>query len=151
MAWEEWEQLKTAAAERQSMSMQLNQLPADSSGSGPSGSGNGAGGGERLKHAARPWSRAASTADDLRISTNTTRSTLTTAHGGLAEGITGLVSLAEIKKVLASWETRLGAVRDECETLEPKLRKVGRELVGVDAETATKVGAVTVSQNGAAR
>ncbi|WP_261400514.1 hypothetical protein [Streptomyces salinarius] len=29
MAWEEWGQLKAAAAERQSAHMQLNQLPAD--------------------------------------------------------------------------------------------------------------------------
>src|SRR4029079_9393380 len=32
MAWEEWEQLKTAAVERQSTRMELNQLPADQGG-----------------------------------------------------------------------------------------------------------------------
>ncbi|MFD5076999.1 hypothetical protein [Streptomyces sp. NPDC058371] len=34
MAWDEWEQLKAEAAERQPTKMQLNQLPADPGGSG---------------------------------------------------------------------------------------------------------------------
>ena len=149
MAWEEWEQLKASAAERQSTGVQLNQLPANSGGSAPSGRGNG--GGDRLKHSAQPWNRAAKTADDLRISTNTTRTTLTTAHAGVAGGLTGLASLAELKGVLTSWEERLGAVRDECESLEPRLRTVGKELVGVDAGVAAKADAVRVSQGGDAR
>ncbi|QKW60694.1 hypothetical protein HUT15_09275 [Streptomyces sp. NA03103] len=36
MAWEEWEQLKSGAVERQSAHMQLNQLPAESGGGGGS-------------------------------------------------------------------------------------------------------------------
>ncbi|MEU3920000.1 hypothetical protein [Streptomyces sp. NPDC029004] len=34
MAWDEWEQLKTQAAEKHSTGMRLNQLPADPGGSG---------------------------------------------------------------------------------------------------------------------
>ena len=34
MAWDEWEQLKTQAAERHSAKMELNQVPADPGGSG---------------------------------------------------------------------------------------------------------------------
>ncbi|WP_329374276.1 hypothetical protein [Streptomyces sp. NBC_01483] len=39
MAWDEWEQLKTAASERHTTRMQLNQLPAGPGGSTPGGSG----------------------------------------------------------------------------------------------------------------
>jgi hypothetical protein len=149
MAWEEWEQLKAAAAERRSTGMQPNQLSANPGGSPPSGRGND--GGDRLKHSAQPWNRAAKTADDLRISTRTTRTTLTTAHAGAAGEPTGLASLAELKGVLTSWEERLGAVHDECESLEPALRAVGKELVGVDAGIAAKADAVRVARGGDAR
>ncbi|PAZ17488.1 hypothetical protein CLM62_01785 [Streptomyces sp. SA15] len=37
MAWEEWDQLKADAVQRQSTQMQLNQLPADGGGSGGGG------------------------------------------------------------------------------------------------------------------
>ncbi|MBN0047891.1 hypothetical protein JS756_28025 [Streptomyces actuosus] len=37
MAWDEWEQLKAQAAERQSTHMRLNQLPADGGGGGGGG------------------------------------------------------------------------------------------------------------------
>ncbi|MDG9716971.1 amino acid ABC transporter permease [Streptomyces sp. DH24] len=146
MAWEEWEQLKASAAERQPTRMQLNQMPADPGGSAPSGRENGGGG--RLKHSAQPWNRAAKTADDLRSSTNTTRTALTTAHEGMVRGLTGLESLAELKGVLTSWEKRLDAVRDECESLEPTLRAVGKELAGVDTGTAARVNAVRVNREG---
>ncbi|WP_223180555.1 amino acid ABC transporter permease [Streptomyces griseicoloratus] len=124
--------------------MRLNQA-ADAGGTASSGSG------DRLKHAAKPWNRAAGTADDLRISTNNTRTTLTTAHVGMAGGLSGLASLAELQSVLTSWEERLGALRDECESLVPKLRTVGRELVEVDAGIAAKVGSVPVQQGGGAK
>ncbi|MEV6546631.1 hypothetical protein [Streptomyces sp. NPDC051665] len=39
MAWDEWEQLKSQAAERHSAKMELNQLPADPGGGGGSGDG----------------------------------------------------------------------------------------------------------------
>ncbi|MFJ6634195.1 hypothetical protein ACIQMR_22825 [Streptomyces sp. NPDC091376] len=41
MSWDEWEQLKSAAGERQPTGMQLNQVPADPGGSGTGGSGTG--------------------------------------------------------------------------------------------------------------
>ncbi|WP_434600568.1 hypothetical protein [Streptomyces sp. A5-4] len=40
MAWDEWEQLKADAAERQSSGMQLNQLPADGGGGSTGGQGD---------------------------------------------------------------------------------------------------------------
>ncbi|MEI5010613.1 amino acid ABC transporter permease [Streptomyces sp. PmtA] len=144
MAWDEWERLKTSVAERHSAEMQLNQLPADRGGDGPSG---GADGG-CLKHSAQPWNRAAATAGSLRTSTDKAKTELATGHAGMAGGLTGLSSLAALKGVLHSWETRLSAVRDECGGLEPALRKVSKELVGVDHGVGAKTKAVQVPQGG---
>ncbi|MFE4692075.1 hypothetical protein ACFRH6_18725 [Streptomyces sp. NPDC056749] len=46
MAWDEWEQLKAEAAERNSAQMQLNQIPADGGAGGGAGQG---GNGDELK------------------------------------------------------------------------------------------------------
>ncbi|MFE4796260.1 hypothetical protein ACFRFL_14360 [Streptomyces sp. NPDC056708] len=43
MAWEEWEQLKTAVVERHTTQLQLNQLPVAPRGSTSGGSGGGVG------------------------------------------------------------------------------------------------------------
>ncbi|MFE2035885.1 hypothetical protein ACFXBB_22025 [Streptomyces scopuliridis] len=40
MAWDEWQELKAAAAERSSQNMRLNQLPADGGGAGTGGQGD---------------------------------------------------------------------------------------------------------------
>lgn len=148
MAWDEWEQIKAAAAERHSTQMQLNQLPADPGGSTPSGgSKTGMGGSSgTLRHSNGPWSRAAGTADDLRISTQSTKNGLQSSHTGVSNGAAGLASLGALKTVLSSWEKRLEAVRDECESLEPKLRVVARDLGEVDGAVAAKSRAVHVSE-----
>ncbi|MFG2756792.1 amino acid ABC transporter permease [Streptomyces wuyuanensis] len=145
MAWDEWEQLKAAAAARHSTGMQLNQLPADRGGGTPSS------GGPRLKHSAQPWNRAAATASSLRTSTDKVKADLAAGHAGMAGGLTGLASLGSLKSVVSSWETRLGAVRDECEGLEPTLRQVAKELGGVDKEVGTKSNGVRVPQGGDAK
>ncbi|MFK0023495.1 amino acid ABC transporter permease [Streptomyces sp. NPDC090798] len=150
MAWDEWEQIKAAAAERHSTQMQLNQLPADPGGSTPtSGSTTGTGGGSgTLRHSNGPWSRAAGTADDLRISTQSTKNGLQSSHTGVPNGAAGLASLSALTTVLTSWEKRLESVRDECESLEPKLRAVARDLGEVDGAVAAKARAVHVSEGG---
>lgn len=147
MAWDEWEQLKSAA--RQSAGMQLDQVAGASGSPGLPTRGNG--NKDDLKHSAAPWNRAAGTADSLRTSTNSTRTALSTAHAGMAGGLAGLASLAELTSVLTSWEERLDAVRDECQTLGPKLRAVGKELIGVDARIAAATDSVPVPQGGDAK
>lgn len=148
MAWDEWEQLKASAAEKHSTEMRLNQLPADRGGDTPVG---GASGGDQLKHSAQPWNRAAASAGSLKTSTNEAKTNLTSGHAGMAGGLTGLTSLATLKSVLSSWETRLGAVGNECESLEPTLRKVSKELGGVDRGVGAKTKAVSVPQGGDAK
>jgi hypothetical protein len=145
MAWEEWEQLKSAAVERHPTHMQLNQLPADPGGST---SGNTAGGAGTLKHSHGPWTRAAGAADDLRTSTGNARTDLSSAHDGVGSGATGLTSLGALRSVLASWEKRLGAVRDECDALGPTLRQVAQDMGEVDVEVAAKADSVKVTGTG---
>ncbi|AWI28881.1 amino acid ABC transporter permease [Streptomyces tirandamycinicus] len=145
MAWDEWERIKASAAERRFTEMRLDQPPADRAGDGPSGGA----GGSRLRHAARPWNRAAATAGILRTSTRTARTDLATGHAGTAGGLAGLSSLASLTSVLDSWEDRLGAVEDECVALEPALRRAGGELVGADHGVAARTtNAVRVPHGG---
>lgn len=146
MAWEEWEQLKTAAAERHGTRMQLNQVPADIGGSS-----SGVGGGSvtgQLLHTHGPWTRAATVAEGLHTSTVKSKADLSLAHDDMASALGGLASLATLTAVLASWEERLGSVRDECSTLGPKLRQVAVDMGEADHSVGTKAAAVHVSGSG---
>ncbi|MEV0474803.1 hypothetical protein [Streptomyces prunicolor] len=53
-----------------------------------------------------------------------------------------------MKSVLASWEKRLGAVRDECDALGPTLRQVAQDMGEVDVEVAAKADSVKVTGTG---
>ncbi|WP_256104069.1 hypothetical protein [Streptomyces sp. ODS05-4] len=76
MAWDEWEQLKAAAAERSSVSTRINQLEP--------GSGGAPGTGDRLRHSPAPWNRAASTAAELRTDTEGAKTRLVAGHAWTA-------------------------------------------------------------------
>ncbi|MFC8918975.1 amino acid ABC transporter permease [Streptomyces sp. NPDC057116] len=145
MAWDEWEQLKASAAEKESARMQLNQIPADQGGTGTPAGGTG------LKHSAAPWNRAATTAKELGVSTGASKTSLTNGHAGMAGGMEGLASLAELKSVLTSWEKRLKAVGDECDALDPALRGVPKTLGGVDTATGAKADSVKTPNGGEAK
>ncbi|MFE3940643.1 amino acid ABC transporter permease [Streptomyces sp. NPDC059118] len=141
MAWDEWEQLKAGAAERHATAMQINGLQRGDGSGGPAG---GAGGTGTLKHKGGPWTKAAGTADGLQTSTITAKADLRRAHEGTADGLAGLASLGALTSVLTSWEERLGRVRAECGSLEPKLRQVAVEFAEVDAEVGNSAKAVAV-------
>ncbi|MEV3874135.1 amino acid ABC transporter permease [Streptomyces sp. NPDC049906] len=141
MAWDEWEQLKTAAAER--TGTRLNQAPVPGGGSGPAAVGG-------LHHSGKPWQDAAGVADELRTSTNQTLEKLGTAHDGIAGaqgasgGTEGLDSLVVLRTVLASWEKRLEVVRDECASLGPALRRTASDLKGTDSGVRSQLNSVRV-------
>ncbi|MCQ6553601.1 amino acid ABC transporter permease [Streptomyces sp. C10-9-1] len=135
MAWDEWEQLKATHGDRGSTAVQLDQRPAEAGG----GAAGEAGG---LRHSAKPWTRAAVTAEHLGTDTHKARGDLSQGHAGMTAGLTGLASLAELRTVLDSWEKRLDSVRDECRSLAPKLRQVAADLGGVDTATGAKSDAV---------
>ncbi|MEE1746730.1 amino acid ABC transporter permease [Streptomyces sp. JV184] len=139
MVWDEWEQLKAGVAERHATPMQINGLQ------GRDGSAASAGGGTgTLRHKGGPWTKAAGTADGLQTSTITAKADLHRAHDGTAGGLAGLASLGALTSVLTSWEERLGRVRAECGSLEPKLRQVAVEFAEVDAEVGNSAKAVAV-------
>ncbi|MEU3686862.1 hypothetical protein [Streptomyces narbonensis] len=98
--------------------------------------GTGGGGSGNLKHSGGPWTSASGTADELRTSTETSRSALGPGHEGVEAGAAGLASVAALKSVLTSWEERLRAVRDECEQLKGPLLAVAKEM----GETETAIG-----------
>ncbi|WP_037854448.1 hypothetical protein [Streptomyces sp. NRRL S-340] len=141
MAWDEWEQLKAHAAERNSAHMNLNGL---TRAGGHAKQSDGAGGNGTLKHKGGPWTTAAGTSEDLQTRTSTARDDLTSTHEGIGGGLAGLASLGSLKAVHKSWHDRLGRVRDECSSLEPKLRQVAVDLGEVDAEVSHKAEAVRV-------
>ncbi|MFK0169643.1 amino acid ABC transporter permease [Streptomyces sp. NPDC090306] len=144
MAWAEWERLKADAAQRLTAHTQLNSLPAED------GYATG-GGADTLKHKGGPWTKAAATADGLRTTTDTCAADIRTAHEGTDVGLEGLAGLAALKSVLTSWEHRLKAVREECDSLGPKLRQVAVDLGEVDAEVAARSKTVTVPETTAGR
>ncbi|MER5851072.1 hypothetical protein ABT126_29615 [Streptomyces sp. NPDC002012] len=119
--------------------MEINSLQGE--GGYATSTGGGAG---RLKHKGGPWTEAAGTADDLQTTTSTCRVELRSAHEGIGGGLEGLASLGSLKTVLNSWEERLKAVREECSSLEPKLRQVAVDFREVDAEVGDKTKAVKV-------
>ncbi|MFD9906341.1 amino acid ABC transporter permease [Streptomyces sp. NPDC059063] len=139
MAWDEWEQLKAEAVARQSTQMQLNEAPDGGGSTDKGGSGTGS-----LKHTRKPWTHAANVADELGTGTRRARAALHSAHGGVESGAEGLASLGALKAVLTSWERRMSAVRNECESLEPKLRRTARELGEVDVKVGAETDAVQV-------
>ncbi|MGW1186819.1 amino acid ABC transporter permease [Streptomyces sp. NPDC002559] len=140
MAWDEWERLKEQAAGQHTTRLRLDGLPGESGPVAPSG-GGGAG---TLRHKGGPWTRAAGTAGDLQTGTATARTDLRRAHDGTADGLTGLAGLGALRSVLASWDERLGRVRDECGSLEPKLRQAAVILGEADAEVGNSARSVAV-------
>lgn len=141
MAWDEWEQVKAQVAERHTARLQLNSLPGEGGHADPSGGGGGAG---TLRHKGGPWTKAAGTAGDLQTGTITAKVDLRRAHDGTSGGLDGLSSLGALKSVLTSWDERLGRVREECGSLEPKLRQVAVDFAEVDAEVGERAKAVVV-------
>ncbi|WP_331447982.1 amino acid ABC transporter permease [Streptomyces xanthochromogenes] len=138
MAWDEWEQLKTAAIERHTPQMRLDAVPVSSQGR--------KGDADSLKHSDKPWTHAASVAQDLTEGVGSDLRDLTRAHEGLPRATVGLSSMTTLSSVLQSWDARLSTLREECGTLQPALRQVAVDLGEVDAKTQQQVGAIWVAE-----
>ncbi|WP_347106025.1 hypothetical protein [Streptomyces sp. CB03238] len=98
-------------------------------------------GGDKLNHSGGPWTKASSTAGELRTNTETSRSSLGPGHEGIDAGTTGLTAVASLKAVLTSWEERLAGVRDECEYLTGALSKVAKEMGETDTAVESSFNA----------
>lgn len=134
MAWDEWEQLKAQAADRQTTRMQINHLPAGGAGSGESD----------LRIDDAPWTSAAGVAKELRTSTHDGLTELQGSDDGIGAGAEGFGCTAALKEIQPTWEARLEAVRDECDRLNGTLGKVGKSFGEVDHGVKDKVGPVQI-------
>ncbi|MCX2967700.1 MULTISPECIES: hypothetical protein [Streptomyces] len=83
--------------------------------------------GGKLRHSAGPWTSAAGTAERLRDSMGSAKSTLETSHQGVAAEGAGLASVVELDGVRSTWEARLEDAREECDSLVGKLGSVAKE------------------------
>lgn len=117
--------------------MSLASVPPDSGG----GKGGGGGGEPDLKADVGPWTRSGNVAGELRTSTSSSLTDLTTANEGVASATTGFASGSTLTTVLETWRTRLTAVRDECGRLEPALRSAGRDFGEREVDTQRKIAA----------
>ncbi|MGW2423333.1 hypothetical protein ACWC0C_29485 [Streptomyces sp. NPDC001709] len=139
MAWEEWEQLKAAAAERDSARMQLNQLPGDQNGT--SSSGSGASG--RLRSDKKAWSAAAEGVGDLRDNIGKALKKLADGQTGLGKG-SGCLTAAAQKSVHDSWERRVKDISELCDGLAGVLEKVGHDQLRTDEAIEAEIAGLKV-------
>lgn len=105
--------------------------------------------GADLRHSGGPWMKAAGVAESLLAGMGTAKSRLTTAHDGTTAGLHGLTCAAALKALLASWEERVGAVKAECDSLAPALRRVAKEQHERDARVKSSIDGLQVSSKNA--
>ncbi|MFF8099639.1 hypothetical protein ACF07S_07650 [Streptomyces sp. NPDC016640] len=133
MAWDEWEQLKTAAAEQHTAHMRLNQLPADQ------------GGGTADLISNKPvWTRAGTDIGSLREDISKAAAKLKDGQTGLGSD-TGCLTAAAQKDVHASWETYVKNVSGRCEKLSGLLVKAGNDQVRTDESVEDEIKKLDVA------
>ncbi|MEU6088982.1 hypothetical protein ABZ865_19585 [Streptomyces sp. NPDC047085] len=137
MAWEEWEQAKAAAVERQSAHMQLNQIPSD-----PGGTSSGGGGvSGKLRSDKAAWSTAGNGVGDLRDNISKALAKLGEGQKGLGED-SGCLTAAAQREVHTSWERYVGDVSGRCEKLAGLLEKVGNDQLRTDEAIKAEIAKV---------
>ncbi|MFD8202714.1 hypothetical protein [Streptomyces sp. NPDC059701] len=115
MAWDEWERLKAAAAERNGAQMQLNQLPAEQSG----------GTGDLISN--KPaWTKSGTDIGSLREDISKATARLEDGQTGLGSD-TGCLTAAAQKDVYDSWHTYVAKVGGRCGKLSGLLVKAGND------------------------
>ncbi|WP_406727373.1 hypothetical protein WJ438_25930 [Streptomyces sp. GD-15H] len=146
MAWEEWEQLKTAAVERQSAQMRLNQLPADQGGSSTGGVHGPPSGGLRSDKAA--WSKAGEGVGDLRENIGKALTKLADGQTGFDKGSGCLTAVAQ-QGVYDSWERRAKDISELCDGLAGVLEKTGSDLLRTDEAIEAEIAKLRVGSRDA--
>ncbi|MFF0386023.1 hypothetical protein [Streptomyces sp. NPDC004286] len=137
MAWEEWDQLKAAAVERQSAQMRLNQLPGDLGSSTPVGGGISG----RLRSDKAAWSKAGSDVGDLRDNISKALTKLEQDTKGLGEDA-GCLTAAARREVHTSWERYVKGVSGRCEKLAGLLENVGKDQLRTDEAIKAEIAKV---------
>lgn len=133
MAWDEWEQLKSAAAEQQANHMQLNHVPLD-----PGGSSTGT-----LVSNKPAWSKAGHDVGSLRDDIGKAMGKLEDGQKGLGEDAGCLTATAQ-KDVHASWETYVKKVSGRCAKLSGLLEKAGSDQLKTDEAIQVEIGNLKV-------
>jgi hypothetical protein len=146
MAWDEWEQLKAAAAERQSTRMQLNQLPADQGGTGGGGTYGPPSG--RLRSDKSAWSEAGEGLGELKTSIGKALTKLEESQTGLDKGSACLTAAAQ-KAVFDSWERRVNDIDEWCAGLAGVLEKTGNDQLRTDQAIEAEIAALSVGSKDA--
>ncbi|GGX66510.1 hypothetical protein [Streptomyces anandii] len=132
MAWDEWEQLKNAAAERHATGMQLNHVPIDPVGDS----------GTLLSNRAA-WSKAGRDVGALREDIIKALGDLSGGQKGLGEGA-GCLTAGAQKDVHDSWERYVKAVSGRCGRFSGLLSKVGSDQVKTDEAVEVEIGNLNV-------
>ncbi|MFE0252000.1 hypothetical protein [Streptomyces sp. NPDC059010] len=138
MAWDEWEQLKAAVAERHATQMQLNQLPA--AGGGGS-SGGGVTGKVRSDKAA--WSKAGKDVSDLRDNSRQALTRLKDGQTGFGKE-PGCLTAAAQQGVYDSWERRIRDISELCGGLAAVLEKTGNDQLRTDEAIKGEIASLKV-------
>ncbi|MFH9731396.1 hypothetical protein [Streptomyces sp. NPDC017260] len=146
MAWDEWEQLKAAAVERQSAHMQLNQLPADQGGSGEGGAYGPPSG--KLRSDKSAWSKAGEGLGEVQTNIGKALSKLGASQTGLDEGSAFLTAAAQ-KGVFDSWERRVKDIDEWCEGLAGVLEKTGNDQLRTDQAIEAEIAALSAGSEDA--
>ncbi|MDQ0959771.1 hypothetical protein QFZ66_003649 [Streptomyces sp. B4I13] len=132
MAWDEWEQLKSAAAERHGTQMQLNHVPLDPGGSGGT-----------LVSNKPAWSKAGSDVGSLREDLSKVEVKLADGQKGIGEDA-GCLTAAAQKDVYRSWETYVKNVGNRCGKLSGLLEKAGSDQLKTDEAINAEIGNMKV-------
>ncbi|MFE5601989.1 hypothetical protein ACFQ8O_22680 [Streptomyces coelicoflavus] len=133
MAWDEWEQLKAAAAERHGTHMQLNQLPAD----------RGASEGDLISN--KPaWTRIGTDVGSLREDISKATAKLKDGQTGLGSD-SGCLTAAAQKDVHESWATYVERLSGRCGKLSGLLVKAGTDQVRTDESVEAEVAKLNVA------
>ncbi|MFD5453116.1 hypothetical protein [Streptomyces sp. NPDC127100] len=133
MAWDEWERLKAAAAERNSAQMQLNQLPAEQSG----------GTGDLISN--KPaWTKSGTDIGSLREDISKATAKLEDGQTGLGSD-TGCLTAAAQKDVYDSWDTYVTKVSGRCGKLSGLLVKAGNDQLKTDQSVEAEITKLVVA------
>jgi hypothetical protein len=133
MAWDEWEQLKTAAVERHTAKMQLNHVPPD-----PGGSGTGT-----LVSNKPAWSKAGQDVGSFRDDISKALGKLSDGQKGLGADA-GCLTAGAQQDVHDSWERYVKSVGERCRKLAGLLEKAGNDQLKTDEAIMVEIGNLKV-------
>ncbi|MFF3308327.1 hypothetical protein [Streptomyces sp. NPDC002952] len=136
MAWEEWEQLKAAAAERHTTQMQLNQMPADQGGTGSSESGV-----PELSSDKAAWTKAGEGVGSVRKDLGEAWRKTELGQTGLVKE-PGCLTAAAQRSVYDSWKRYVKDVSEVCDGLADVLEKTGNDQLRTDEAIKAEIAKV---------